>query len=102
MRVVWKYKIERSRLDQMMGLRLFVGANPTVLHVAAQRDKDTLPTLWVECDESGEQAILDVSVVATGDRVPKGETHIGSCVCDGGNLIWHIYAAEVYLDSSSN
>lgn len=76
-----------------------------VVHVAAQHPDDPLPTLWVEhivwwsddtAPELSSSEKLRISVVGTGHSFVVNEAgrHVGSAVCAGGRLVWHVYASE--------
>lgn len=92
MRTIHKHRIESGMLDPTGGVTLGTGANPEVIHIAAQRDEDELPTVWIECDP-GKYGGLTLMVVPTGGEVPDSACmrHVGSAVCRWGQLVWHLY-----------
>lgn len=103
MKTIHKHKIERDMLDLIAQVVIDTGADPKVIHVAAQKDEDELPTVWIECDPvspgnpgrdtEGDGELLLI-VVPTGHEAPKHTRHVGSAVCRWGQLVWHLYTPD--------
>jgi hypothetical protein len=66
-----------------------------VLMVAEQHGGSGLPTLWAEQEDEQPAPTREFVVVGTGHEAPVGLEHVGSAVCAGGSLVWHVYAWPV-------
>jgi len=95
MRRVLKYKFTYPKDDESdLTMRVPLGK---ILHVAPQREADSLPTVWVEtndmllADFEKEYSYQLLLIVGTGMRVPVGLHHIGSSLHLLGTLVWHVY-----------
>ncbi len=86
-RQVWKFPVEFSA---RFSLPLPKGAE--VLHFDMQ---GTMPTLWALVDPEAEIAPRDFFLRGTGHDIPSPEDlplkHIGTCLEDGGRLVWHLF-----------
>jgi hypothetical protein len=82
-RTVHKYALDHGRTT-------ITGGSPQVVHVGVDpAGSDALPTVWVELDPEGEDAIT-LSFIGTGHVVPRLHRHIGSVVMPV-RLVWHVY-----------
>lgn len=66
-----------------------------VLLVAEQNPGSGLPLLWVEQEDSQAAPTRRFRVVGTGHEAPTAWEHVGSAVCAGGALVWHVYGEPV-------
>lgn len=80
---VWKYPLNVS-VDTELDL-----PSPAIVVHVAQADGVT-PAVWVQVRPDAKDLIRRTfRVVGTGDDVPAGWAHIGSCWC--GPFMWHVY-----------
>ena len=93
MRVIYKYNSWALR-----GLDYILEApEGKILLVGAQYPGSLQPTLWIEHEVS------DISLVTTlpwynyvmkgtgGGEIGPSLEHVGSCICQQGDLVWHVY-----------
>lgn len=86
-RVVYKYAFEDPDAE------LLVPAG-RILHVAAQRPADPLPTVWIEHElvDLDRMRTRRLRFEATGQRFDIGFWEFaGTAVCADGHLVWHVY-----------
>lgn len=90
-RIIYKYPFAARGVFY---LDVTMAAGDKVVHVAAQRSADELPTLWIEHDASeqrvGRQRRRFV-LVGTGQPCLTEGRHVGSAICGEGMLVWHVY-----------
>lgn len=91
---IHKHAIKWNDLDFQNVVKIQTHIGARVLMVAAQRDGDELPALWLQVHEAMRKETTEFLVVPTGGTILNNFTHVGSAVCAGGSLIWHIYQRE--------
>ncbi len=66
--------------------------------VAPQQPSASFPTLWVEHTDTDlkSETCHKYCIVGTGYDFVHGMTHVGSCVCADGALVWHVYSVADY------
>ena len=69
-----------------------------VLIIAPQHPGDVFPTLWIEHTDLDLKSEVrrTYCLVGTGQEFVHGVTHMGSCVCANGELVWHVYSIADY------
>lgn len=77
MKRILKYPFDRAMIEAPFG---------KVLLIAQQHDS-SMPTMWLEADESNLSAVY--YIIGTGDVAPENLDHVGSAVC--GEYVWHVY-----------
>lgn len=91
--VIYKYRMDEVVIQVPIGVVRFVGC---------QFPDDSMPTVWIEHPlwavdpehpHEGKQEILMVGTGHPFDQTDGG--YIGSAVCAGGALVWHLYSRMV-------
>lgn len=96
MRTIHKFPVELSaNHGRYASFEVQTHAGARVLMVAGQRNADDLPTIWMEVEEDMPQEVFTFALVPTGGEVPEGYEHLGSAVCAGVGLVWHVYRETV-------
>ena len=68
-----------------------VPAGKVVLVQAHRRGLGNRLEVWIQVAE-GETQTQTLRVFGTGQEIPAGWHHLGSCVA--GHFVWHVYGAE--------
>ena len=51
--------------------------------------------LWAEVNPDAISEAVEIAIVGTGHpKIEYGWGYIGSAICEGGALVWHIYAVS--------
>ena len=82
MRLVYKYPIVPPGIPR----HVEAPADARVVLVAMQ---DRRPTVWLEVDTEAPAVLRRFAVFGTGEPLPPGVAHVGSCV--DAPFIWHVY-----------
>lgn len=85
---VWKYTLELS--DEPQVLSIPKGAE--ILTVAGQHDK---PALWALVEPTAVREPRTFRVFGTGRPVPYGLQFVGTAICHGGSLVWHVFEDRI-------
>lgn len=82
---------------QIHKITLYVGQQSVELPkgaevISCQSQHDVI-TVWYECYALKPRKARYFEVVGTGMNFEKtpAHKHIGTCIMDGGHLIWHVY-----------
>lgn len=92
MNSIWKIELEdwsarRGVKEKIQSIQ--IPRQSRVLHVAAQFDK---PCAWIEVEEGGDNQIMRLQCVHTGECAPReGWEYVGTALCRGGHLACHYY-----------
>jgi hypothetical protein len=86
-RVVLKWPVLVNDLEQM------IGGGP-VAHVECQANPNTVMVWTIELadQDAAEIQMRWVQVYGTGQPVPPGSSHLGSCLTLSGTLVWHVFS----------
>ncbi len=88
-KIIYKYIVPVEGLTLSM-------VNPKVVMVDVYQRSDN-PIIWVESDMSSGQTdnkLIDFAFFGTGQRIPYGFVHVGSCHTDNGEFVWHVYSKQ--------
>ena len=99
MSVVHKYPLDIDRATELP-----LDVEDKIVLIAVQRHRICLWALtehWVPPSQEGRTMPHEPTrrgsrmfhVFATGENVPPGLTHVGSCMTDDGALVWHVFEA---------
>ena len=63
-----------------------------ILKIAQQRRNDGWLTIWATVPPEQGESLYRFQIVPTGGDAPSAIwTHLDTCVCTDGELVWHVY-----------
>lgn len=87
MKTIWKYTLE---ITAQQTIRIPEGAK--ILCVQTQFNK---PFIWADVDPDFTKAERIFLITPTGGPVPSHSEYIGTFQIDGGQLVFHLYEAQI-------
>lgn len=85
MRTIHKYQITEL-------LRAVIVEMPKGAHVIAVAEQRGVLCLWAEVDDNEPLEARTFCLVRTGNPLQGDEgRHLGTAICNGGALVWHVY-----------
>lgn len=83
MRVIHKYTLQPTLRVSFLTL-----ANASVRKIAEQHGE---LCVWMEGDDDRHHEEWTFHTIGTGRPVPDDLPFLGSALCEGGRLVWHVY-----------
>ena len=90
MKKIFKYQLKwasETKVEMPVGCK--------ILSVQPQHE---FICIWAEVDESAKLETRIFQIFVTGEVIPNifdptthKRTYLNTCVCSGGNLVWHVY-----------
>lgn len=90
-RTIWKYSLWEGGMRDAVTLQMPRGA--ALLCAREQYDQ---PCVWAEVDPDAPLEERRLEVYGTGHPVRPFWIYLGTAMCHGGRLVWHVYA-EPYV-----